>query len=346
MSGTGSSLRFVVQSVTAGLALAFIVVLIKPELIARDGPAPGAGYTAAVAASAPAVATVFTERAGSGRSALGSAVVIDPAGYLITNHHVVSDAAQIEIQLADGRVTTPEIVGTDPDTEIALLRIDLPELPVIALGRSDDLEVGEVVLAIGNAYGLSQSVTMGIVSATGRGELGFTTYEDFIQTDAAINVGNSGGALVDAAGELVGINTAVFASSRLGRTTPEGIGFAIPVNMVRGVMAELTAHGRVIRGYLGVGIAELPAAAAEHLGIEGAALAVRDVEGPAVAIGIAPGDVLTHFQGQRLLTRKQALNLIAATPPGERISVRYVRSDGTPVEAEAVLEERDPLAGS
>ena len=168
------------------------------------------------------------------------------------------------MQLADGRVAVPQLVGADPETELALLKIDLPNLPEIRLGRSDTLEVGDVVLAIGNSLGLSQTVTMGIVSATGRGQLGVTTFEDFIQTDAAINAGNSGGALVNARGELVGINTAVISTAG-DQDMPEGLGFAIPVNLVRGVMQQLVAHGRVIRGYLGVDEPiDLPASASQR----------------------------------------------------------------------------------
>jgi serine protease DegS len=345
MNGRRSWLRFVGQSVVAGLAIAFVLVSLRPDWIRPDAGAAGMDFAAAVAASTPAVANVFTERAGRAPGALGSAVVIDPAGYLITNYHVVEDAADVRVQLADGRTATAEIVGEDPDTELALLHIPLPDLPSIRLGRSDKLSVGEVVFAIGNAYGLSQSVTMGIVSATGRGQLGFTTYEDFIQTDAAINAGNSGGALIDARGELIGINTAVFSSRTLTRTPPEGIGFAIPINLVRGVMAQLIENGRVIRGYLGIiGIRELTPEEVAPLGIEGSAITMGDVEGPAAAAGMQPGDVLTHFAGERLYTAQRALNVIAATPPGESVPIRYVRNDGSVVETTAVLVERD--AGS
>jgi serine protease DegS len=347
MTSGRSRLLFAGQSAIAGLALAFVIVSLRPEWIgARRGPNQS-GFAAAVAASSPAVANIFTEFSGSGGSALGSAVVIDPAGYLITNWHVVNEAADIKVQLADGRVTTPVVVGSDADTELALLRIDLPDLPSIKLGRSDNLAVGDVVLAIGNAYGLSQSVTMGIVSATGRGQLGFTTYEDFIQTDAAINAGNSGGALINASGELVGINTAVFTSRTRTPTPPAGIGFAIPINLVRGVMDQLLENGRVIRGYLGiVEIRELPAYQVAALGIEGSALTMDQVEGPAVPAGIRPGDVLTHFNGERIYTRQQALNVIAATAPGTNVTVRYVKPDGTAVEATTILAEREAYVGS
>lgn len=346
MNGARSTLRFALQSAVAGLALAFVVVSLKPDWIRASGEPAELGFAAAVAASSPAVANVFTERGDSGPGTLGSAVVIDPVGYLVTNSHVVSDAEDILVELADGRVTTAEVVGMDPDTELALLQIDLPDLPSIRLGRSDNLAVGEVVLAIGNAYGLSQSVTMGIVSATGRGQLGFTTYEDFIQTDAAINAGNSGGALINSRGELVGINTAVFSSRARTLTPPEGIGFAIPINLVRGVMTELIEHGRVIRGYLGIAIEEVSSAEVAALGIEGSALRILDVEGPAADIGIEPDDILTHFAGERLYTRQQTFNRIAAAAPGETVLVEYVRPDGTVIEASAVLVERDAFVGS
>lgn len=337
----------IAKSTVVGLAVAFLAVLARPELINRQSRAGiDQSYADAVAASAPAVANVFTERAVSGGGALGSAVVINAEGYMVTNWHVVRDAAQIQVQLADGRVTTPILVGADPDTELALLKIDLPDLPSVRLGRSDSLRVGDVVFAIGNSLGFSQTVTMGIVSATGRG-LGVTTFEDFIQTDAAINVGNSGGALINADGELVGINTAVVSSGTTATSPPEGIGFAIPVNLVRGVMADIIAHGRVIRGYLGViSVAEVSMAEARTLGLDGPAIRVLSVDGPASAAGLVPGDVLTHIEGQRIYTRQQARNLIASSEPGERIRIGAVRANGAPLEIEAVLGERPSGAGS
>src|SRR5882672_4441656 len=229
MSPVWKVTAFFAQSAAVGLAIAFLVVLLRPDLVSTKQVTATGGavtsYADAVAVSAPAIATIYTERTLSPTSLarngfpprsgvavrgryLGSGVVIDARGYVVTNWHVIIDADEIRVQLADGRVATPTIVGADPETELALLRIDLPNLPTIALGRSDGLRVGEVVLAIGNSLGLSQTVTMGIVSATGRGQLGITLFEDFIQTDAAINEGNSGGALVNSRGELVGINTA------------------------------------------------------------------------------------------------------------------------------------------
>jgi len=351
---------FVAQSIAIGLALAFVAVLVRPELISR-APAAAANHTSyakAVAATAPAVVNIHTvtdrvytvprvPRVLTVRDrGLGSGVIIDREGYVVTNWHVIRDADQIGVQLADGRVAVPTIVGADPETELALLKIDLPKLPQIRVGRSDTLEVGEVVLAIGNSLGLSQSVTMGIVSATGRG-LNVTQFEDFIQTDAAINAGNSGGALINAGGELVGINTAVI--SRAGdQSMPEGIGFAIPINLVRGVMQQLIAHGRVIRGYLGVDPEpiDLSAVQTAEVGIDGPAVLITGTKGPAAAAGLRANDVLTHINGERMFDRRQAMTLVASMQPCERIRIRVVRPDGTPFETEAVLEERDPPDGS
>jgi serine protease DegS len=358
MSPVWKVATFFAQSAAVGLAVAFLIVLFRPELVSSGQIAPprgAASYADAVSVSAPAVATIYTERTLSptatrggvalrGR-ALGSGVVIDASGYVVTNWHVIRDADEIRVQLADGRIATPNLVGTDPETELALLQIDLPDLPTISLGRSDGLRVGEVVLAIGNSLGLSQTVTMGIVSATGRGQLGVTVFEDFIQTDAAINVGNSGGALVNSRGELVGINTAVISAAPRDLTMPEGIGFAIPVNLVRGVMDQLIAHGRVIRGYLGVDTTDLPDVQARVLGIDGSAVLLRAVSGPAAEAGLRPGDVLTHINDQRMLTQQQAMNLVASSQPGERIKIRVARANGTSFATEAVLEERPAQDG-
>ncbi|HUQ51245.1 MAG TPA: trypsin-like peptidase domain-containing protein [Gammaproteobacteria bacterium] len=342
---------FIAQSVAIGLALAFIAVVVKPDLINR-APTTSTqwSYAQAVAASAAAVVNINTSRVFNlpnnrrnlrvRREGLGSGVVIDREGYVVTNYHVIQGADEIGVQLADGRVAVPTLVGTDPDTELALLKIDLPDLPEIRLGRSDTLKVGDVVLAIGNSLGLSQSVTMGIVSATGRGQLVGIPFEDFIQTDAAINAGNSGGALVNARGELVGINTAVLSAAD-GQDTPEGLSFAIPVNLVRGVMEQLITHGRVIRGYLGVDEAvDFPASQAKQLGIEGSAVQITRASGPAAAAGLRADDVLTHLNGERMYSGQQALNFVASLQPGDRLEIRGTRADGTPFTTEAVLEER------
>ncbi len=352
---------FIGQSAAIGLALAFLVVLIKPDLVrlgqGNSAEAPGS-YADAVAASAPAVVNIYTagipgQRAGfaglttsplAGEE-LGSGVVISQDGYLVTNWHVIRNADEIYVQLADGRAAEPVFVGADPETELALLKIDLPDLPSIALGRSDTLQIGDVVLAIGNSFGLSQTVTQGIISATGRG-LGVTTFESFIQTDAAINIGNSGGALVNARGELVGINTALLGAALQNQIIPAGVGFAIPVNLVRGVMAELIEHGRVIRGWLGVNAWYLPALQAQSLGLSGPGLELLNVSGPAAAAGLRRGDIVTHVDGERMLSPQQMRNVVASTRPGQTIRIRAIRRGAGLLEFEtdAVLEERPSAA--
>ena len=343
---------FVAQSSAFGLAVAFAVVLIRPDLVnfGDNTQTPATSYASAVNASAPAVVSLRTARLGQRGSlgagmvvdqGLGSGVIISQDGFVVTNWHVIRDADQVVVQLADGREAYPRFVGADPETELALLKVDLPDLPAVRLGRSDTIEIGDVVLAIGNSYGLSQSVTLGIVSATGRG-IGLTSFENFIQTDAAINIGNSGGALVNARGELIGINTARFAT--LNRSPPEGIGFAIPVNLVRGVMDELIEHGRVIRGWLGVDAQDYPVSEAAALGISGPAVILLRVAGPAVAAGLAPGDVITHINGERMLSQHQAMNRVAGMRPGETIQIRGVRRGVGAFETVAELEER-PVSG-
>ena len=333
--------------------MAFAVVLVRPELVSLGTGArtPATSYASAVNASAPAVVSLRTARLGQpGRfgagmivdEGLGSGVIISQDGFVVTNWHVIRDADQVVVQLADGREAQPRLVGADPETELALLQVDLPDLPSIRLGRSDTLEIGDVVLAIGDSYGLSQSVTLGIISATGRG-LGLTIFENFIQTDAAINIGNSGGALVNTRGELIGINTARFAT--LNRSIPEGIGFAIPVNLVRGVMDELIAHGRVIRGWLGVEGRDLSSSDTAALGISGAAVEILEVTGPAAAAGLQPGDVVTHINGERVLGQHHAMNRVAGIRPGQTIHIRGIRRGAGEFETVAVLEERAVSGG-
>ncbi|MDZ7645126.1 MAG: trypsin-like peptidase domain-containing protein [Woeseiaceae bacterium] len=280
MARIQSALLFLLQSTCVGLALAFIVVLLRPDLLpltssGRNAVAP-ASYADAVDLSAPSVASIYTRRlvqTGQGNgsdeglrlnTSLGSAVVIDENGYLVTNYHVIAEAAEIRVQLADGRIADPQVVGYDIETDLALMKVELGVLPAIALGRSSELRIGDVVLAIGNPYGLTKTVTQGIVSATGRGTLRLATFENFIQTDAAINEGNSGGALINSAGELVGLNTAVLAQD----AGTEGISFAIPVDLVRGVVEAIKRDGRVIRGWVGLETNELTAAQSASLGLD------------------------------------------------------------------------------
>ncbi len=338
MARLKSIIVFLVQSVVVGLAVAFLIVVLQPRLLptfdagSSSAPRQPASYADAVEISAPAVANVYTRRlvhAGPavGESeryrlniSLGSAVVIDPAGYLVTNYHVVADAEEIWVQLADGRIAGPELVGVDAETDLALLKVDLGPLPPIPLGSSRDLRIGDVVLAIGNPYGLAKTVTQGIVSATGRAQLELTTYENFIQTDAAINDGNSGGALVNSLGELVGINTAVLAED----ADTEGISFAIPVDLVRGVVDEIKQHGRVIRGWVGLETDELSSAQSEALGLDPniGLLLTRIIDGgPAEIAGLRPGDVILSINGEPIHNAQQARLLVAALEPGDQISL-------------------------
>lgn len=317
------------------------------DAVSRAGPAVVNIYTARVVSSAPRSANgspLLRQNPPNVRrrveGSLGSGVILDTDGHLVTNHHVIQGADQIRVQLADGRVATPTIVGTDPDTDLALLRVDLENPPVMPMGRSNVLRAGDVVLAIGNPFGLSQTVTQGIVSATGRGRLGVTDFEDFIQTDAAINFGNSGGALINTDGELIGINTAVLAQT-LGT---DGISFAIPVNMVRGVMDQILQHGRVRRGWLGVSSEELPRATAAALGISPpVALRISSVDphGPAARVGVRVDDLVTHLNGQPILNAQEALNRVAAMMPGSILDIR-ARRGKSQVSMQATLEERPP----
>ena len=343
MAKAAKLLAFLLQSISLGLAVAFLVVLIKPDLLLSGPPPPPVNMMDllidAVDRSADSVVNIYTIRvineAGNGRPDeppsfrrdLGSGVIIDEAGYVVTNRHVVAGAEAIRVQLADGRVADPVVVSTDPDTDLALLRIALSDLPTIRWGRSDTLRRGELVLAIGNPFGLGQTVTQGIVSATGRGQLGVSTFEDFIQTDAAINLGNSGGALVNSNGELIGINTAVLDN----RVLPEGIGFAIPVNLVRGVITQLIENGRVIRGWLGVTPWNLSPQRAALLNIPpGIGIEVIGVctGSPAHLAGLRIGDIITAINNERIEVGHEALNLVAGMAPGTPISLTGYRQPG------------------
>jgi len=348
-------LLFVVQSVVVGLAAAFLIVLFRPDLLPTiGGPssyAP-ASYADAVDVSAPAVASIYTKRlveySSSAderprfriESSAASAVIIDPDGYLVTNFHVVNAVAEINVQLNDGRIAEPEIVGVDAETDLALLRVDMGDLPVIPLGSSNQLRVGDVVMAIGNPYGMGRSVTQGIVSATGRGDILLNTFENYIQTDAAINAGNSGGALINVRGQLIGINTAVLQQD----TGTEGIGFAIPVDLVRGVVAELKEHGRVVRGWMGFRPDDLTPAERAAMGIEGDIGILLDevFQGsPAANAGLDSGDVILAINGERIISQRQARLLVAGTSPGDTIEIVALR-DQEQFETTLVVVERPP----
>lgn len=378
---------FLAGALVGGLALAFLGVLWRPELLAgrmaarqaasagtatppagaavaaREAAAaddaaeatastaarqpPLTSYAEAVRRAAPAVVNIYTARIVTERlprnllqdpfgelgpryrqrleQSLGSGVIVDPAGQVVTNHHVVANAAAIRVQLADGREADAEVIGRDPDTDLALLRIGLRDLPTIELGRSSALRVGDIVLAIGNPLGLSATVTQGIVSATGRGQLGVAVFESFIQTDAPINVGNSGGALINARGELVGINTAIIARN-LG---VEGIGFAIPVDLVRGVVGELVARGRVVRGWLGFDVANIDDASARAVGLARGGVVVSQIYqgSPAQQAGLQPGDLITRIGGRAPASAQEVQVRIAASQPGTALLLGVQRGD-------------------
>jgi len=375
----GRGLTFVVGSIVGGLALAFVIVAVRPDLIRRpapatyvpsqppttptvssvDIPAPArVTYNAAVQRAAPAVVNIYTQRVVKERVApslgelfgdffprtrqriersLGSGVIVDEAGHIVTNHHVIANADSISVQLEDGRVAEAHIVGRDPDTDLAVLKINLSPLPVAVFGRSDQLKVGDVVLAIGNPIGLTHTVTHGIVSATSRQQLGIAPLEDFIQTDAPINFGNSGGALVDSSGALIGINTAIVAKN-LG---VEGIGFAIPVNMVRGVLSDIIAHGRVIRGWIGILPEDITDEQAAQLGLAqgGVLIANLYVGSPAQEAGLQPGDLIQSISGTPLHSAQDALARIANEKPGATLAIKVLRGRRT-LEVKAHVSER------
>ncbi len=353
---------FLAKSVVIGLAAAFVVVYFRPELL--DQREAVESYARAVELSTPSVVNVHTARLvqdspsvllsepfwqrffgdspGLHRerieSSLGSGVIVSADGHILTSNHVIEGADEIRVALYDGRVISADIVGIDPETDLALLRIAEQNLPVIRFGRSDRLKVGDVALAIGNPVGLGQSVSQGIVSATGRSQLGITIFENFIQTDAAINVGNSGGALVDTRGRLIGINTAMLSGENGGA----GIGFAIPVNLARGVMEQIIEHGRVIRGYLGIAPQTLSPELAESFGLDGpAGVVVTNVQpgSPAAQVGIRPGDILTHINGRRVMDDHDLLNKVASLQPGEVAEIYLIRDDRT-LTVEAMIAER------
>lgn len=258
-------------------------------------------------------------------SSLGSGVIVSADGYVLTNHHVINGADEIQVALRDGRETLAEVIGTDPESDLAVLRINLDDLPVIQLTDSADVAVGDVALAIGNPFGVGQTVTMGIISATGRNHLGLNAYEDFIQTDAAINPGNSGGALVNPEGAMVGINTAIF--SRSGGS--QGIGFAIPANLAHSILDELVTQGRVIRGWLGIEAQALSRELAASFGLQtpqGVIIAGVVSGGPAAEAGLEPGDVLLAVDGQPILDARTTMSDIASIPPGTSLPLTVVRS--------------------
>jgi serine protease Do len=281
---------------------------------------------------------------------------VDPNGYIITNNHVVSKADEIKVLLDNKRELKAKVVGVDPKSDVAVIKVEAQGLPIVPWANSDKLQVGEYVLAIGNPFGLNQTVTMGIISAVGRANVGIAEYEDFIQTDAAINPGNSGGALVNVRGELIGINTAIFSQSG----GYMGIGFAVPSNMVRSVMDQLIKGGKVVRGYMGVSIQELSQDLAKQFGSpETRGVLITDVmvDSPAKRGKLERGDVIIEFDGHAVLNPTQFRNLVAQTAVGKKVHVKVLRNGKernqeimvveqplTVARAGAELEEQEPRA--
>jgi serine protease DegQ len=358
---------FFSQWVTVLLAAWFVVATLKPEwlrhvqnsaegitlLQAPSGNAlnrPAGSLSAPAQKASPAVVSINTSKNRSSTNTdpwsrffdgeseentggLGSGVIVSPQGHILTNNHVVEDADDIEVVLTDGRRAAAKVIGTDPDTDLALLKIQLDKLPVIVLGQPQDLQVGDVVLAIGNPFGVGQTVTSGIVSALGRSHLGINTFENFIQTDAAINPGNSGGALIDVHGHLMGINTAIY--SRSGGNM--GIGFAIPVSTAQQVMQDLLKNGKVTRGWIGVEPQDLTPELADSFQLpkssrqtlpRGVVITGVLQNGPAAKAGIRPGDVIVKIAGQAVTNVSELLTQVAGLKPGVPTDVQIWRRQG------------------
>jgi Do/DeqQ family serine protease len=353
------------QTATICLAVLFVVSTLRPDLLAWNSrgnvvtvkeqppqaPAPAAAsFSEAARKAMPAVVNIFTsqevkrprhpfmddplfryffgnqpEAGTQRREGLGSGVIVSEQGYILTNHHVVESVDQIEIALADARKVPARVVGTDPETDLAVLKIEQQKLPSITFAKADQLRVGDIVLAIGNPFGIGQTVTQGIISGLGRSHLGITVYENFIQTDAAINPGNSGGALVDASGNLVGINTAIY--SQTGGSM--GIGYAIPVSTARLVMEQIIQKGQVTRGWIGVGVQDVTLEIAESLKLNAAGgVLITQVErgGPADKAGVKLGDILLSVNGKPVADTIAMLNAIAALQPGQQAQLKVTRN--------------------
>ena len=375
------------QWVTVLLAIWFVVATLQPEWLrsakrSADGMTllqapigsalsrPAGSLSAPAHQASPTVVSINTSKTRSSKpqsqepwfrffhgdqedpspAGLGSGVIVSPQGHILTNNHVIEDADDIEVVLADGRRAAAKVIGTDPETDLALLKITLDKLPVIVLGQTQDLQVGDVVLAIGNPFGVGQTVTSGIVSALGRSQLGINTFENFIQTDAAINPGNSGGALVDVNGHLMGINTAIY--SRSGGNM--GIGFAIPISTAQQVMQDLLQNGKVIRGWIGVEPQDMSAELAQTFQLPAAdqgmpvGVVITGVlkNGPAASAGIRPGDVIVKVAGQPVRNVAELLAQVAGLKPGAPAEVNIWRRQGevnlrlTPAERPAASKKR------
>lgn len=369
------TLQTLAWPVAAGLLIALLTLLAFPEL--RPGythpptvignPQAVGSYANAVERAAPAVVNIYsrkvqeqqrhpledhpfyqrffrnTDRPQRERmqSALGSGVIVDDRGYLLTNEHVIKDAEEILVLLYDGRETRAELVGTDPESDLAVLKIELDNLTTINVGEPSQARVGDIVLAIGNPFGVGQTVTQGILSATGRYNLHLSEYENFLQTDAAVSVGNSGGALVDIKGRLLGINTAILGEG----DTSVGISFAIPADSAIRSLRQIIEHGRVVRGWLGLDVIPLTREHAQNLSIEtteGVVVTNIIENSPAHRAGLRPRDVLTHIDNESVGNGRRGMNQIAETAPESEVTLGIIR-DGQRLELNATLGERPKL---
>jgi serine peptidase DegS len=362
-----SLLGFLLRSVIAGLALAFVILYLWPNISARfttqpeaviEHPSTPVSYADAVDRTAPSVVSIYTRTVelqqvsprlqkilGSSyvsrsRQDMGSGVLVSEDGYILTNNHVISQVQNISVGLWDGRFASAQVVGSDPETDLAVLKIDLSGLPAAPLAEDTNVRVGDVVLAIGNAFGLSHTVTMGIISATGRNDLRSVLYEDFIQTDAAINAGNSGGALINYRGEVIGINT-----RNIGQMQgAQNIGFAIPIAMAKDVMQQIVDNGSVRRGSVGALFSDLPLTLQTDGSSVRRGIQVRDVtpNGPAWSAGIRPGDILLSIDGVEVDDARALLLMISQRQPGGRVEFK-VQRDSEIFETYATLIQQPPL---
>ncbi|MGK0297271.1 MAG: serine protease DegS [Gammaproteobacteria bacterium] len=354
-------LKFLLQFAICGLAIAFLLLFFFPDMFLPEigakqnnisntikNPVEIVSYNDAISLAAPAVVNVYARQVRTSQTNpllqdpifrrffgnlpskpeinnnLGSGVILNKSGYLLTNAHVINEADEIQVTLPDGRLAKADVVGVDSETDLAVLHINLNELPVAAIGNSNILQVGDVVLAIGNPYNFGQTVTQGIVSATRRSRVGITVIEDFIQTDAAINPGNSGGALINARGELIGINTAIYSNTG----GSQGIGFAIPIDLAIDVMQQLIRNGFVERGWLGIIPEPVPIDIAEAMNLDTSGIFVTAVfqGSPAALAGVMPGDIITKVNGNSLVDTQQAVQLITGVTPGEMINLDIMRN--------------------
>lgn len=342
-------LHFISQCVVLGLAVAFVVVFFRPDLLpALNHPSAPPGpdsYASAVNMTAPSVVSIYTRtlvtqpmfqnpsnplyrRLYENRMVtrpqrgLGSGVIVSEDGLILTTRHVISDVDDIVVALFDGRIAEARVVGSDPGTDLAVLRIELDDLPTARLTAENTLRTGDVVLAIGNAFGLSHTVTMGIVSAMGRGQLNLTTFEDFIQTDAAINAGNSGGALINPAGEVVGINSASLNQS----VGAQGIGFAIPAPLARQIMRQIVEYGQVQRGWIGVDLMDLSLALQlDDRAVTGSRVSRVAADSPAWLAGLRPNDILLSADGEPISSARELTLRISQIEPGTQVEFEVLR---------------------